>query len=69
MTQPIADAGNMVNLSRYPMLDLESTEGAAFARSCREEYLQTGLCMLKEFILPRALPELVEEAAESADDA
>jgi hypothetical protein len=69
MTQPIADARNMVNLSRYPMLDLESPEGAAFARSCREEYLQTGLCMLKEFILPQVLPDLAAEAAGSVDDA
>ena len=69
MTQPMADARNMVDLDRYPMLDLESAEGAAFARSCREEYLQTGLCMLKEFILPHVLPGLAAEAARFADDA
>jgi hypothetical protein len=69
MTNPNHDASNMVNLSRYPIANLESAEGTAFARSCREEYTQTGLCMLANFIVPEALQTLTREATSSADDA
>jgi hypothetical protein len=69
MPNPNHDAKNLVNLTRYPIVDLESTEGAAFARSCHEEYLQTGLCMLAEFIVPQALQTLAREATSYADDA
>ena len=69
MPNPNHDASNMVNLTRYPIADLESAEGTAFARNCREEYLQTGLCMLAEFIVPQALQTLTGEATSYADDA
>ena len=69
MASPNHDAKNLVNLTRYPIVDLESAEGTAFARSCRDEYLQTGLCMLPEFILPEALQTLASEATSYADDA
>ena len=69
MANPNQDARNMVNLAQYPIVDLESADGAAFARSCREEYLQTGLCMLEGFILPNALQTLAEEAQGVAGDA
>ena len=69
MANPNHDAKNLVNLVRYPIVDLGSAEGAVFARSCREEYLQTGLCMLAEFIVPQALQTLAREAASYADDA
>jgi hypothetical protein len=69
MTNLNQDARDMVNLAEYPIVDLESADGAAFARSCREEYLQTGLCMLEGFILPNALQTLVEEAAGFSSDA
>jgi hypothetical protein len=69
MPNPNHDASNMVNLTRYPIADLESAEGTAFARNCREEYLQTGLCMLAEFIVPDALQSLAKEATSFADDA
>ncbi len=69
MPNPNYDASNMVDLTRYPIADLESAEGTAFARNCREEYLQTGLCMLTEFIVPEALQALAKEATSYADDA
>lgn len=69
MTIPNHDASNMVNLRRYPIVDLESAEGTAFARSCREEYTQTGLCMLADFIVPEALQTLAREATSSVEDA
>jgi hypothetical protein len=69
MTIPNHDANNMVNLTRYPIANLESAKGAVFARSCRDEYLQTGLCMLAEFIVPQALQTLTSEATSYTDDA
>ena len=69
MTNLNQDARNMVNLAEYPIVDLESADGAVFARRCREEYLQTGLCMLEGFILPNALKTLAEEAAGFSSDA
>lgn len=55
-------AAAMVDLERYPVADLESAEGIAFARRCRREYLDTGLCMLPGFIRPRARQLLAGEA-------
>jgi hypothetical protein len=69
MASPNHDAKNLVNLTHYPIADLDSAEGAAFARACRQEYLQTGLCMLADFILPQALQTLAREATSYADDA
>jgi hypothetical protein len=58
----IDTAGDMVNLARYPIAGLDTVGGAAFARQCREEYLETGLCMLPDFIVPRAQQILAQEA-------
>ena len=58
----IDTAADMVNLARYPIASLDTVEGAAFAEKCRQEYLQTGLCMLPDFIVPGAQQILVEEA-------
>ena len=43
-------AADMVNLARYPIAELNSIESRAFAEQCRKQYLDTGLCMLTEFI-------------------
>jgi hypothetical protein len=69
MTTANHDASEMVNLCRYPIVDLKSEEGAAFAESCHEQYLQTGLCILPEFILAGTLQALIQEAERFADDA
>ncbi len=58
----LSDAATMVNLERYPMADLAAAEGLAFARRCRQEYLDAGLCVLPEFILPAARKILADEA-------
>ena len=52
----------MINLDRYPILDLNSGAGASFAKRCRQQYLDTGLCMLPEFVSPAALETLAAEA-------
>ena len=59
----------MVNLARYPIVDLSTSEGLGFANKCRQEYLNTGLCMLPEFILPQALESLADEANRYASKA
>ncbi len=60
----ITSAADMVNLVRYPISDFDSTEGAVFAQQCRQQYLETGLCLLREFILPETQQILAEEANE-----
>ena len=59
MTIPAAD---MVDLQRYPIADLECAESRAFAGQCRLRYLETGLCILPEFITSEAHKALTEEA-------
>ena len=59
----------IVNLTRYPIADLDSAAGAAFAQQCRQHYLADGLCMLPEFILPDALCILAAEANNLTDRA
>ena len=55
-------AAEWVNTSRYPIRDLQTAAGAAFAQQCRREYLATGLCILPDFIVPQALAQLAVEA-------
>ncbi|MEM7428550.1 MAG: hypothetical protein AAF441_20865 [Pseudomonadota bacterium] len=55
-------AEQMVDLDRYPISDLERSDGAGFAARCRQDYLETGLCMLHGFIRPEALEVLAAEA-------
>ena len=62
-------ATDMVNLQRYPIADLESTESRAFADQCRQRYLETGLCVLPDFITPEAHQILSEEANSISDQA
>ena len=62
-------AKDMVNLSRYPIHDLESSAGQEFAEKCKLEYLQTGLCALPEFVIPGALQLLASEANDFSQDA
>lgn len=53
----------MIDLSRYPLSDLSDTASLAFANQCRQQYQQTGLCMLPGFIQSTALQTLSEEAS------
>ena len=55
-------AAAMVDLDRYPIADLDSAESKAFADQCRQNYLETGLCLLPDFITPEAHRILTEEA-------
>ena len=55
-------AAEMVDLQRYPIADLASTESREFALQCRQRYQDTGLCMLPDFITPAAHEILTAEA-------
>ena len=60
---------SIIDFDRYPILDLNTSVGKAFADKCRAEYLETGLCMLPDFILPKALEKLADEANRVSDKA
>ncbi|MFV2031124.1 MAG: hypothetical protein ACC663_01400 [Gammaproteobacteria bacterium] len=65
----IISAAEMVDLARYPIADLETVEANAFAQRCRKQYLETGLCMLTNFITGKALQILADEANAVSDQA
>ena len=52
----------LVDLARYPHLDLDSQAGAELLRQCRDSMERHGWCNLDGFIRPEALEALVEEA-------
>ncbi|MGI9318002.1 MAG: HalD/BesD family halogenase [bacterium] len=62
-------AAELVDLDQYPIEDLGSDVGRAFAERCRQQYLETGLCMLPNFIVPDALKVLAEQANGVSDEA
>jgi len=64
-----AAAGSMVDLNRYPIDSISDGEGKAFAAQCRQEYVDTGLCMLPGFIRPDALSSLAAETESMRADA
>ena len=61
---PARTAARMVNLERYPIDDPDSEGRAELVRACRDRFVADGLCMLHEFIRPRALEVLAGEANE-----
>lgn len=64
-----AVASNLIDLSTYPVMDLNNAECRAFAEKCRLEYQQTGLCRLPGFVKPAALDALAAEAGLFSDKA
>ena len=63
------DAAGMVDLQRYPIGDIQTPHGAAFADKCHAEFSETGLCRLPGFIMPAALEVLAQEANKLSADA
>jgi len=63
------DAASLVDLSKYPISDISEGAGKTFAQKCKQEYLDTGLCMLPGFIKPDALGSLASEAETMREDA
>ena len=56
------NAEQMVNIDRYPIDALHQVRGQSFAEQCREAFVDSGLCMLPEFVRPSVLAELSNEA-------
>jgi hypothetical protein len=54
---------NLVDLSRYPIADLDSGAGAAFLAECQAHMDEHGWCNLDGFIRADALAALAEEAS------
>jgi len=52
-----------VNLDQYPIADIRSGAGKAFADECQRIYTETGLCALPDFIRQSSLKPLVQEAS------
>jgi hypothetical protein len=69
MTDANAIARHLVDLARYPIDDISTGTGRAFADQSRQEYLDTGLCMLPGFIRPDAMTPLAAEAEAMRNDA
>lgn len=66
LTAPYAD---VVDLDRYPIHDLASSEGQEFLARCRAELAEKGVCSLPGFIRPEAVAAMVQVAADNADKA
>ena len=61
-----ASPAKLIDLERYPILDLSSARARELARDCRSQLDRTGACELPGFITPDALATLVREADELA---
>jgi hypothetical protein len=52
---------DLIDLARYPILDLTAPAAVALARECREQLDRTGACELPGFLKPEAVEILVRE--------
>lgn len=55
------DPAPLIDLERYPILDLGSESGRALAWRCRRQLDETGACELPGFLRPAAVEMLVRE--------
>ena len=65
-------AKSLINLDRYPVGsidELNTAKGKTFTKKCAATYRETGLCALPEFIVPKALIQLSQEAQLATKDA
>ena len=56
------DINQIINFSAYPISDSQSTECRSLVEKCQQQFIDTGLCELPNFILPDALQQLADEA-------
>ena len=61
--------GDVVDLDRYPIHDLDSEQGRAFIAGCKAELDASGVCNLAGFIRPEAVARMVELAESLSDKA
>ncbi len=62
-------AAALIDLARHPLDRLDSAEGQAFIARCRRTFQDSGVCLLKGFLLPEALQKMTAEAASVAPEA
>ena len=60
---PVTD---IIDLAKYPINDLNGSQGREFLKGCRQALRETGLCQLLEFMLPNAIENLVAQGRELA---
>lgn len=53
---------DIINLDRYPIIDLATTAAQSTLSVCHEQIAQNGLCLLPDFIRPDALNIILDEA-------
>ena len=53
---------DLIDLERYPILDLSGAATRELTRHCRDQLDRTGACELPEFLKPDAVAMLVREA-------
>ena len=63
------DAADIVDLTRYPIADLESADGAACVTQYRQDFTESGLCILPNFIKADTLRRLASESNAVTDQA
>ncbi|MBI1860757.1 MAG: hypothetical protein HYR96_07560 [Deltaproteobacteria bacterium] len=56
----------LVNLNRYPVLELAGSKGQDFLATCREQIRSVGCCALREFVNPAYIGAMAGEAARLA---
>lgn len=64
-TVPIVAGSPVVDLRRYPIQDLESSEGAALLARVRSEYVSSGATLLPGFLTHEAMQVMATEARQS----
>ncbi|WP_227370826.1 hypothetical protein [Halomonas sp. M20] len=62
MTQDRPVYADVVDLDKYPIHNIDSSEGKALIDSCRKELAKDGCCTLEGFIKPEAVARMVELA-------
>lgn len=62
MTSMQFDPGNIIDLERFPVHQMQSAEGRSFLARCRAELADTGACNLDGFIRDEAVNAMAEEA-------
>lgn len=53
---------SFVNLDRYPLHDLSSSQRQTLLESCRNQFQEEGVCVLPEFLCTTGLQNLIQES-------
>ena len=64
LTENISSPAGLIDLERYPILDLTTDAARALTHHCREQLDRTGACELPGFLTPVAVESLTREGDE-----